>query len=346
MPAFGHPWLGGLVGDEEAEALLGAEAELAAMLRFEAALAAAEALHGVIAPAAAAAIAAALASFVPDMAALRRATARDGVVAPELVRQLRAAVGAPHAADLHFGATSQDVIDTALVLRLSALLPMLARRLDGVISALDALAERFGARPLMGRTRMQAAIPIAASDRIASWRDPLVRQAARLERLRPEILVVQFGGAAGTLEKLGDTAAAVRATLAAELGLRDAPQWHGQRDRIAELGSWLAVTGGALGKLGQDVALMALAGEIALSGGGASSAMPHKANPVGAEILVALARFTAAELGGLQQAMVHEQERSGAAWTLEWLVLPPMLIATAAALATGLRVVGSVESIG
>ena len=140
---------------------------------------------------------------------------------------------------------------------------------------------------------------------------------------------MQFGGAAGTLEKLGDKGRAVRAALAAALGLGDAPQWQSQRDRIAELGGWLATITGALGKLGQDVALMAQAGgEIALAGGGSSSAMPHKANPVGAEVLVALARFNAAQLGGLHQAMVHEQERSGAAWTLEWLLLPPMLIAT------------------
>ncbi len=345
--AFDHPWLAGLVGDAELAALLGPAAELAAMLAFETALAAVEADAGVIPSEAAPAIASALAGFRPDMAALAEATARDGVVVPELVRQLRAAVGAPHAAHLHFGATSQDVIDTALVLRLKAALPVLAARLDAVVAALDALDDRFGARTLMGRTRMQAAIPVTAGARIASWRGPLARQRARLERLLPDLLVIQFGGAAGTLEKLGDRALPVRAALAAALGLADAPQWHSQRDRIAELGGWLATTTGALGKLGQDVALMAQAGdEIALAGGGSSSAMPHKANPVGAEVLVALARFNAAQLGGLQQAMVHEQERSGAAWTLEWLLLPPMLMATAAALRTALQLATSVEGLG
>jgi 3-carboxy-cis,cis-muconate cycloisomerase len=247
---------------------------------------------------------------------------------------------------VHVGATSQDVIDTALVLRLQAVLSVLDARLAAMLDALDGLEARFGDRTLTGRTRMQAAIPIAAGARIASWRAPLARQVTRLERLRPELLVVQFGGAAGTLEKLGDAAAAVRAALAAGLGLGDAPQWQSQRDRIAELGGWLATTTGALGKLGQDVALMAQAGEIALAGGGTSSAMPHKANPVGAEVLVALARFNAAQAGGLQQAMVHEQERSGAAWTLEWLLLPPMLIATGAALRTALAVTRSIEAIG
>ena len=147
VTAFDHPWLAGLVGDAEVAALLGPEAELAAMLAFETALAAAEARRGVIPADAAAAIAAALAGFRADMAALAAATARDGVVVPELVRQLRAAVGEPHAARLHFGATSQDVIDTALVLRLKAALPVLAARLDAVI----ARARR--ARRALRRTR-------------------------------------------------------------------------------------------------------------------------------------------------------------------------------------------------
>lgn len=345
--AFGHPWLSGLLGDAEIATLIGPEAELAAMLAFETALAQAEAEAGVIPTEAAAAIAAALADFRPDRTALAAGVARDGVVVPDLLRQLRVAVGAPHGVHVHFGATSQDVIDTALVLRLKAALPVLGARLDAVAATLGDLAARLGDRPLMGRTRMQAAIPITAGDRLASWRGPLVRQRARLDPLAAEILVVQFGGAAGTLEKLGERGPAVRAGLAARLGLGDAPQWHGQRDRIALLGGWLATTTGALGKFGQDAALMAQAGgEIALAGGGTSSAMPHKANPVGAETLVALARFNAAQLGGLSQALVHEQERSGAAWALEWLMLPPMLIATAAALRTAGDLAAGIRSIG
>ncbi len=345
--AFGHPWLGGLVSDAEVAGLLGPEAEVSAMLRFEVALAEAEASCGVIPHEAAAAIAAGLAHFRPDVEALAVSTARDGVVVPGLVAQLRAALGETYGPCVHFGATSQDVIDTALILRLQAVLPVFAARLTALSATLGDLQVRFGDRPLMGRTRMQAAIPITVAERVASWRGPLARQAARLGPLQADVLVLQFGGAAGTLEKLGERATAVRAALAERLGLRDAPQWHSQRDRIAGLGSWLATTTGALGKIGQDVALMAQAGgEIVVAGGGTSSAMPHKANPVLAELLVALARFNAVQAGGLQQAMVHEQERSGAAWTLEWLLLPPMLLATAAALRTGLELAGSVESIG
>jgi 3-carboxy-cis,cis-muconate cycloisomerase len=343
--AFDHPWLGGLLGDDETAALMGAEAELAALLAFERALAEAEAAEGVVPAAAAAAIGAALADFRPDMTALRQRTGRDGVVVPELVRQMRAAIGEPHAEWLHFGATSQDAIDTALMLRLNPVLAAFARRLDALARQLDELSARLGARALMGRTRMQAAIPITAGDRIAAWREPLVRHRARLDRLQ-DVLVVQFGGAAGTLDRLGDRAAAVRAALAAALGLGDAPQWHSQRDRVAELAGWLARLSGSLGKFGQDVALMAQAGDIALRGGGSSSAMPHKANPVGAEALVALARFNAAQVGALHQALVHEQERSGAAWTLEWLVLPQMVAATGAGLRIAHDVAASIEAMG
>jgi 3-carboxy-cis,cis-muconate cycloisomerase len=260
---------------------------------------------------------------------------------------MRAAVGTAHGPHVHFGATSQDVIDTALTLRLKAALPVLGARLDAVVATLGALETRFGDRAVMGRTRMQTAIPITAGDRVASWRDPLSRQRARLDGVAREVLVVQFGGAVGTLEKLGARGPAVRARLAARLGLGDVPQWHGQRDRITLLAGWLATTAGVLGKFGQDVALMALlGGEIALESGGTSSAMPHKANPVAAETLVALARFAAVQAAGLDQALVHEQERSGAAWTLEWLLLPPLLLATAASLRIAGDLAVSIRSMG
>lgn len=344
---FDHPYLSSLLGDEEVASFFSAAAELEAMLAFEVALAKAEALAGVIPVEAAHAIARAAHRFSPDVASLRAATARDGVVVPDLVRQLRAAIGEPHARHLHFGATSQDVIDSGLMLRLSRVLPLLEERLDGLIGGLAALASTSGTHSLMGRTRMQPAIPITVADRLDSWRQPLERVAERLEIFALEGLAVQFGGAAGTLEKLGDTAAAVRAALADELGLVDAPQWHSQRDRIGELAGLLAAITGSLGKIGQDIVLMAdRGGEIMLAGGGGSSAMPHKQNPVAAEALVTLARFNAAQLGGIAQAAVHEQERSGAAWTLEWLILPQMVVACGAALRLAGELFAAIRQIG
>ena len=344
---FDHPYLSGLVGDEEVASFFSAAAELEAMLAFEVALAKAEAVAGVISVDAAHAIEIAAHRFSPDVASLRAATARDGVVVPDLVRQLRAAVGEPHARHLHFGATSQDVIDSGLMLRLSRVLPLLGERLDGLIGGLAALSATFGAHSLMGRTRMQPAIPITVADRLDAWRQPLERVAERLEIFALEGLAVQFGGAAGTLEKLGDTAGAVRAALADELGLVDTPQWHSQRDRIGELAGLLAAVTGSLGKIGQDIVLMAdRGGEIMLAGGGGSSAMPHKQNPVAAEALVTLARFNAAQLGGMAQAAVHEQERSGAAWTLEWLILPQMVVACGAALRLCGELFAAIRQIG
>jgi 3-carboxy-cis,cis-muconate cycloisomerase len=344
---FDHPILSGLLGDDETARHFSAAAEIEAMLVFEQALAEAEADEGVIEREAADAVIAALKTFKPDMAGLKAGVGQDGVVVPELVKQLRTAIGKPHDKAVHFGATSQDVIDTGLILRLKPAIAHLDATLSEVIDRLAGVEASFGSRHLMGRTRMQAAIPITVADRVRSWREPLVRHRERLNERRAEMLVVQFGGAAGTLEKLGDKGASVRAALAVKLELGDAPQWHSQRDRLADFASLLSLIAGSLGKFGQDVALMAQAGgEIELRGGGGSSAMPHKQNPVAAEVLVTLARFNATQVSGMHQALVHEQERSGAAWTLEWLVLPQMVAATAASLRQARTLAGQIEAVG
>ena len=341
--------LAALVGDAEVERLFGFPAELAAMLQFEVALARAEAACGVIPAKAAERIAAATATFEADRPALERAMACDGVVVPDLVRQLRAHVGEPHAKHLHHGTTSQDATDTALVLRLAVLLPILDQRLDRVVQRLDGLQAKWGAKPLMGRTRMQQAVPTTAGDRLASWAGPVRRARERMRELSPRLLVLQFGGAAGNLHVLGDKGPDVGAALARELGLGwPEHNWQAERDRIAEVANWLTLVTGALGKIGQDVALMAQneLGEIRLSDGGGSSAMAHKQNPVKAEVLIALARHNATLVSGMQHAMVHEQERSGAAWTLEWMLLPAMAVAAGGATRTAAALLESVEAIG
>ncbi len=341
---FDHPFLSGLLGDPEIAAYFSAEADIRAMLSFEAALAHAEADHGLIPAEPARTIGETCAGFAPDMKSLKAATAKDGVVIPDLIRQLRQATGEEAAKHLHFGATSQDVIDTSLMLRLKSVTFLFGERLYAIVTGLAALERQFGSNRLMGHTRMQAAIPITATDRIAAWRKPLETYR---DRLTEQTFPVQFGGAAGTLEKLGAEASAVRASLAQELGLTDEPQWQSQRSRLADLANLYSLISGSLGKFGQDIALLAEAGgEIELAGGGASSAMAHKQNPIAAETLVALARFNATQLSAIHQSLVHEQERSGAAWTLEWLVLPQMVMATAASLRLATELTGNIKRLG
>ncbi|RYC33540.1 3-carboxy-cis,cis-muconate cycloisomerase [Lichenibacterium minor] len=333
--------LSALAGDPELEALFTDAADLAAMLRFESALAEAQAAAGLIPAEAAAGIADVCAGFTPDWAALRAGLARDGVVVPELVRQLRATSNAIYAKYIHVAATSQDVIDTGLALRLAPALDVLDLRLDALDAALAALSARDGAAPLMAQTRMQRALPFTAADKVDTWRGPLPRHRARLAELRPRLIRLQLGGPVGTRAELGPQAGAVAERMAGRLGLADAPAWHSQRDGVVEFGGWLALVCGSLGKMGQDVALMVQneVGAAKLAGGGTSSAMAHKSNPVPAELLVALARYAAGLSGTLTGAMVHENERSGAAWTLEWLVLPGLVVAAGAALATALSLI-------
>ncbi|TBZ57264.1 3-carboxy-cis,cis-muconate cycloisomerase [Rhizobium leguminosarum] len=341
---FDHPFLSGLLGDDEIAPYFSAAADIRAMLSFEAALAKAEAAHGLIPAEAARRMTDTCAAFSPDVSSLRSATARDGVVVPDLVKQLRADVGEEAAKSLHLGATSQDVIDTSLMIRLKAVVFLFAGRLSAIAAGLDALDGQFGRNQLMGHTRMQAAIPITVADRLNAWRAPLTTYR---DRLTEQSFPVQFGGAAGTLDKLGSQAAAIRASLAQELGLTDAPQWQSGRQPIADIAGLFASISGSLGKMGQDIALLAQAGdEIEISGGGTSSAMAHKQNPVSAEVLVSLARFNATVLSGIHQSLVHEQERSGAAWTLEWLLLPQMTMATAASLRLAGELTGNIKSLG
>jgi 3-carboxy-cis,cis-muconate cycloisomerase len=332
---FEHPFLCRLLGDEEVSRYFGVDHDLQAMLAFEAALARAEASEGLIPAEAAEAIATTCARFQADLSALAEGAHRDGVVVPALIAQLREEVGALYASHVHFGATSQDVVDTSLMLRLKPVLAALDRRMAHVVGKLDRLSAEQRGRIVMGRTRMQQALPIPLAHRITSWKAPLEAHRGRLFALKLRLPALQFGGAVGTREKMGSRGDAVAARLAKELDLAPAdPVWHATRDRVAELASLISLISGSLGKLGQDVVLMAQneVAEVRLTVGGGSSAMPHKSNPVAAEVLVALARFNAALVGGMHQALVHECERSGAAWTLEWMLLPQMLVATGASL--------------
>ncbi len=333
--ALEHPHLGALLGDPETAALFSWQAELAAMLAFEAALAQAQAAVGVIPGEAADAITAAARDFFPDTAALSEGTARDGVVVPVFVRLLKDRVGLPHAGSVHKGATSQDVADTALMIRLVDALRIFDRRLTTLVGELDRRIATDGSRPLMGRTRMQRALPVSLGHRFAQWQSGLGDAHAMLRDVRTRALALQLGGAVGTRADYGPDVDAIEQRMAADLGLGIAgASWQSNRGRIVDIGNLCARIAGNAGKIGQDVALMAQneVGEAELLVAGGSSAMAHKRNPVKAEVLVSLARFAAGLVGTLHQALVHEQERSGAAWTLEWLILPQLVVTAGASL--------------
>lgn len=304
------------------------------MLVFETCLAQIQADCGLIPSAAAQAIAEGCENFTPDYAALNAGLLKDGVLGPGFIAALRQTLPAQARHYLHFGATSQDLTDSALTCRLGYLLRMFDNLLAALLNALDKLAQSQGSLKIMAQTRMQAALPISVADKLASWQRPLHRHQERLKALAPRLLVIQFGGPVGTRAELGENAEVIVARLAARMNLNNAPCWHNARDNIVEFGNDLALISGTLGKIGQDAALLAQTenASLKIAGGGASSAMAHKANPVTAELLVALARYTAGLAGTLNQAMIHENERSGAAWTLEWFTLPPLASATAAAL--------------
>lgn len=337
--------LDALTGDDAIATLLSDQAQIGHMLAFETALAHAEAQAGLIAQEAAETIETAVAGFAPDWDDLVAGMVRDGVVVPALVRQLRQAVGPQHAGALHFGATSQDVVDTALVLQIADIITVLEQRLNQLQQRLAALAARDGARPAMAHTRMQQALSTTIGDKLRNWSEPLGRHLSALARMRRDLLVIQLGGPVGDRASFEGKGDLVAKYLAERLDLGVAPSWHAMRDPVVAFGSLLSLITGSLGKMGADIALMAQTeiGEVRLSGGGQSSAMAHKSNPVKAEVLVTLARYNAGLAGTLHQALVHENERSGAAWTLEWLVLPKMMTTTGASLRIADELLGQIS---
>ncbi|WP_374625834.1 3-carboxy-cis,cis-muconate cycloisomerase [Pandoraea sp.] len=318
------------------------DATLQGMLDFEAALAAAEADAGLIPVAAVAPIAAAARASALDWAALRDDAARAGNLAIPLVKQLTArvaAIDADAARFVHWGATSQDAIDTGLILQVRGALDDLGADLDGLIVQLTAQVRQHRATVMVGRTWLQHALPITFGLKLAGTLDALLRARDDLARWRDPVLCVQFGGAAGTLASLGTQGPAVAAALARHLGLADAATpWHGQRDRIVRVGSWAASLTGSLGKFARDTAMLTQTevGEVAEASGpgrGGSSTMPHKRNPVGCAAILAAAARTPQLAATLFSAMQQDHERGLGTWHAEWETLPELLMLCGGALA-------------
>ena len=329
------------IDDSRIEPLFGEARAVRAMLEVEAALARAQALVGVIPEASGREISAAVDRLELDMPAISAGTRKTGVPVVALVEQLRAAAGEY----VHWGATSQDIVDTGLVLSLREALALLDGRLERVIAKLRELAKAHKQTLMVARTRSQAAVPTTFGAKVAGWIRPLVRHRERLRQLEPRLLVVQFGGAAGTLAALGNKGLEVAEALAAELKLgAPAGPWHTERDSFVELAGWLALVTGTLGKIGEDLILLGQTevGEVRMAGGG-SSTMPQKSNPVAAEAMVTAARMNATLVAGMHQAMLQEHERGGSGWTLEWLTLPQMAVMTGASLLRALEVFEGLE---
>src|ERR1700674_1065521 len=312
------------------------------MLDFEAALARAETATGVIPASAAGPIAKACKASAFDLAALAEAAAPSGNLAIPLVKVLTAEVAkadADAARYVHWGATSQDVIDTAAMLTLRAAIDALLADLDRAIAGFAKLARQHRHTAMVARTWLQHALPMPFGLKLAEYAAALHRSRKRLQRLRSEELALQFGGAAGTLAALGDKGMRVAEKLAQELKLPlpGAP-WHTHRDRIAEAASVLAILAGTCGKIARDVQLMmqtdvAEAFEPSGEGRGGSSTMPHKRNPVAAASAIAAATMAPNLAATIFAAQVQDHERSAGPWHAEWPTLPMLLLVTSGGLA-------------
>lgn len=312
------------------------------MLDFEAALARAEAVTDVIPASAVGPIEAACKADRFDMTALAEAATRSGNLAIPLVKTLTADVGKADTEAtryVHWGATSQDVIDTATMLMLRAGIAALDADLGRAIKGFAALARGHRNTAMVARTWLQHALPMPFGLKAAEYASSLARSRCRLRRIAREGLALQFGGAAGTLAALGDKGLAVAERLAQELDLPlpEAP-WHTHRDRIAEAASCFAILAGSCGKIARDVSLLmqtdvAEAFEPAGEGRGGSSTMPHKRNPVAAASALGAATMAPQLAATILAAQVQDHERSAGPWHAEWPTLPQLMLVTSGALA-------------
>src|SRR5690349_13312129 len=325
-----------LFTDEEVSTLFSDDAFVHALVQVEIALGRAEAGSGVIPRKAAERIAEVRADRI-DTEALAKGTLRSGFPIIALVEELRKQVGSEAAPFVHWGATTQDIMDTACILQLRSATELFKTRLMEIVRHLSALADRHRNLVVAGRTHGQQALPITFGIKVAAWLTPLLRHLQRLEEITPRILVVQFGGAAGTLAALGAKGLTVMQALAAELRLGvPLMPWHAQRDSLVEFAGWLSLVTGSLGKMAQDIILLAQTevgevGESAEQGRGGSSTMPQKSNPITSELIIAAARTNASLLSAMHNAQIQEQERATHGWQMEWLVLPQMMLLTGGA---------------
>jgi len=326
--AFGAPAMRAIFADE---------AVVARYVDVEVALAAAEARVGVIPKEAADAIKHRARPNGIDLAKLKAETDLVGYPIVGLVHQLAKQCG-DAGRYVHWGATTQDIMDTATVLQVRAALALVDADLTAIEAALANLVERYRQTVMAGRTHLQHALPVTFGYKAAVWLGMVRRHRQRLGQLRPRVLVGQLAGAAGTLASLGDKGLAVHDALMNELGLgRPSAPWHVARDGFAEAVSFLGLVTGSLAKIATDVMLL-MQTEVAevfepfLPGRGSSSTMPQKRNPISCEIIVAAAKIVRQNVGLMLDAMAADHERATGPWQLEWVAIPEAFIAAAGAL--------------
>jgi 3-carboxy-cis,cis-muconate cycloisomerase len=337
---------------DQAREIFSDRGRLQGMLDFEAALAHALMRAGVAPSGVAPAIQAQCKAESFAMDTLAREAGLAGNLAIPLVKALTAAVAksdAKAAGFVHWGATSQDAIDTGLVLQLRAAFDLMARQIANLSDALARVTERHRSTLLAGRTWLQQASPTTFGLKTAGWLDAINRDRPRVARARKQALVLQFGGAVGTLAALGDQGPAVARALADELKLElPSLPWHTHRDRFAEVATTLGLLVGTLGKIARDVSLMAQtevgeALEPAAPGKGGSSTLPHKRNPVGSAVVLAAAVRVPALVSTMLAAMLQEHERGLGGWHAEWETLPEIFLLAAGALSHTIQIVGGLE---
>jgi len=307
---------------------------IANMIRFEIALAEVQAQIGLVPEASAKAIAAAATAETIDPGRLISGVCKAGVPVPALLDDLRAQVPEPHKDWIHWGATSQDVVDSALCLAMADALHHIERKLVRLIDLLEAACTSHAALPMLARTRGQLATPITLGLRLAQWAQPLIALEAEAPAIRARGLRVQFGGAAGSASVVAPHGAVIAQGLATKLGLSPSAPWHTDRSGLQALGAWLGRVLSALGKIGGDIAISSR-GEVAelfAGSGGGSSTMPHKSNPVKAEALQSSAILGQGMISTLSFAATHSEERDGVHWPVEWYTLPKIFSVTGAAL--------------
>jgi 3-carboxy-cis,cis-muconate cycloisomerase len=308
-------------------------------LDFEAALARAEAGLGIVPKAACDEIVRHCHAGEIDMPQLKEATERIGTPVLPVVQQLVKLCRDGHGEWAHWGATTQDVTDTATVLQMREALAIVEADIDGICAALAGLAKKYRDTPMAGRSNMQHAVPITFGYKMATVLSGFERHRQRLAELKPRLLVAEFGGAAGTLSSLGKDGLRVQEALCRELKLgQPAISWHTIRDTIAEAGCFLALVAGSCGKIAFDVKLLMQTevGEVSEpfhSGRGSSSTMPQKRNPVSSVYISVQAAMVKQLAAALLEAMVEDHERATGPWQMEWAVLPEIFMLSAGALA-------------